>query len=125
MAGRRPSREAPPFGKRLAELRKERGFTQAELAERLGISIKLVDYYERRAVNPSLKIITAAAALFGFTVADMLGELDRPEHRPGQLSKLEVQIERMRRLPRRQQESIIKTLSALLRQAEEEGHSAE
>jgi len=120
MVGRRPSREAPPFGKRLAELRKERGFTQAELGERLGISIKMVDYYERRATNPSLEIITKAAGLFGITVADMLGELGRPRHRPGPPSRLEGQIERVRRLPRRQQEHIIKTLGALLKQAEDE-----
>lgn len=121
MAGRRPSREAPPFGKRLAELRKERGLTQVELSERLAISSKMVDYYERRATNPSLEIITKAATIFGVTVADMLGEeLGRPRHRPGPPSRLEAQIERVRRLPRRQQEHIIKTLGALLMQAEDE-----
>ena len=126
MAGRRPSREAPPFGKRLAELRKERGLTQSELAERLEISNKMVDYYERRATNPSLEIITKAATIFGVTVADMLGEeLARPRHRPGPPSRLEAQLERVRQLPRRQQEHIIKTLAALLKQAEEEKHAAE
>lgn len=121
MAGRRPSREAPPFGKRLAALRKERGLTQAEVADRFGISIKMVDYYERRATNPALEIIRNAAALFGVTVAEMLGEdLGKPRPRPGPPSRLEAQIERVRKLPRRQQEHIIKTLSALLKQAEEE-----
>jgi transcriptional regulator with XRE-family HTH domain len=126
MAGRRPSREAPPFGKRLAELRKERGFTQTELAGRLEISSKMVDYYERRATNPSLEIITKAATLFGVTIADMLGEeLGRPRARPGPPSRLEGQLERVRLLPRRQQEHIIKTLTALLKQAEEEQEAAE
>jgi len=124
MVGRRPSREAPEFGKRLAELRKSRGLTQVELAERLEISSKMVDYYERRATNPSLEIITKAAALFSVTIAELLGEeLAQPRHRPGPQSRLEAQIERVRRLPRRQQEHIIKTLSALLKQAEEEGQA--
>lgn len=126
MVGRRPSREAPPFGKRLAELRKERGLTQSELAARLEISSKMIDYYERRATNPSLEIITKAATIFGVTLADMLGEeLSRPRHRPGPPSRLEAQIERVRQLPRRQKEHIIKTLAALLKQAEEEKRAAE
>ena len=35
MAGRPATKPAPPFGERLAALRKERGWTQPQLAERL------------------------------------------------------------------------------------------
>jgi ribosome-binding protein aMBF1 (putative translation factor) len=36
-----------PFGSRLARLRKERGFTQIELASRIGLTQTLVSDYER------------------------------------------------------------------------------
>ena len=53
MAGRPPSKDAPPFGQRLAALRKERGHSSAEFARLAGISEDMLTYYERRAANPN------------------------------------------------------------------------
>jgi DNA-binding transcriptional regulator YiaG len=54
MAGRPATKAAPLFGQRLSALRKARGLTQRELAEALGTTREMVDYYERRAINPAL-----------------------------------------------------------------------
>ncbi|HEY8458811.1 MAG TPA: helix-turn-helix transcriptional regulator, partial [Blastocatellia bacterium] len=40
------TKEALPFGRRLAALRKSKGLTQKRLAELLGTTQKMVDYYE-------------------------------------------------------------------------------
>ena len=91
--------------------------TQPQLGERLGISTKMVDYYEHRATNPSIAIVQAAADLFGVSVADLLGE-DAPRaprrRRPGPPSALEQRIELLRKLPRGKQEVVIKMLDGLL-----------
>lgn len=71
MAGRPPSRQAPAFGARLAELRHARGLTQEQLAERMGATQKTIDYYERRAANPSLDVITRCAEALGVSRAEL------------------------------------------------------
>jgi len=46
------TKEASLFGQRLAADRRSKGLSQCELAERLGVTREMVDYYERRAPGP-------------------------------------------------------------------------
>jgi transcriptional regulator with XRE-family HTH domain len=65
--GRRPpTKQAPLFGQRLSALRKTKGLTQRELADLLETTRQMVDYYERRAVNPALKSSAVALKLLMF-----------------------------------------------------------
>ena len=61
------------FSERLAALRRERGLTQAALAERLGISKSAVSMYERGNREPELELLQAMADLFGVSVSSLLG----------------------------------------------------
>ena len=117
MAGRPALRPAPPFGQRLAAARKKRGLTQAVLAERLGISRPLMDYYERRAKNPSLEFIQRAAGALGVEPAYFLDGGAVRRRKPGPPSELELRIERLRKLPRSKQDMILAMLDAALEQA--------
>lgn len=116
MAGRPPSGEAPLFGRRLAGLRKARGLTQAQLAEALGVKLSLVAYYERRAKNPTLEVANKIARFFDVPVSGLLDEeVRRPKRqKPGPPSALEQRIERLRLLPKSQQEVVVKMLDGLL-----------
>jgi len=49
--------EAGGFGERLAGLRKAAGFTQVELAAELGISQRMVAYYESPAATPPANLL--------------------------------------------------------------------
>jgi putative transcriptional regulator len=49
----------------LAILRTERGWTQGDLAERLGVSRQTVNALERGRYDPSLELAFKAADLFG------------------------------------------------------------
>jgi transcriptional regulator with XRE-family HTH domain len=51
------------FGQRLAAARRAKGITQRELADRLNTTRAMVDYYERRAVNPLRKLCAVALRL--------------------------------------------------------------
>jgi transcriptional regulator with XRE-family HTH domain len=117
MAGRPATRPAPLFGQRLAAARKERGLTQAVFAERLGISRPLMDYYERRAPNPSLEFIQRAAAVLGVEPSYFVDDGAVRKKKPGPPSDLELRLERLRKLPRSKQELIIAMLDAALDQA--------
>lgn len=119
MAGRPATKEAPPFGRRLTALRKSKGWTQSELGARLGLTQKMVDYYERRAVNPSLAVIEQAAAALEVSVAELLGgESPRRRGKPGPASQLELRLERIKRLPRKDQEFVIRFLDTVLERSE-------
>ncbi|WP_271629798.1 helix-turn-helix domain-containing protein [Caldicellulosiruptor sp. DIB 104C] len=65
------------FGKRLKELREERGLTQAELAKELGISVQNLSYYENGR-EPKYELLIKIADYFGVTVDYLIG---RSEYR--------------------------------------------
>ncbi len=52
----------PRFGRRLRELRRERGLSQSDLAERTSVTPEYVSRIERGRVGPSLAMIERLAA---------------------------------------------------------------
>lgn len=60
------------FGYFLSELRKEKGFTQKELADRLFISNKAVSKRERGQSLPDISLLTPLAQVLEVTVAELL-----------------------------------------------------
>ena len=65
--------EAPSFGERLASLRKAAGFTQIELAAELGVSQRMVAYYESPAATPPANLLPQIAAALGVSIDDLFG----------------------------------------------------
>ena len=65
--------EALSFGPRLAELRKAAGFTQVELAAELGISQRMVAYYENPGATPPANLLPAIASVLGVSIDEMFG----------------------------------------------------
>jgi len=118
MVGRPPTKEAPPFGQRLAAFRKKLGLSQKELAERLDTTREVIDYYERRAVNPALAFIERAAEALDVSVAELLGsEPKLARCRPGPTPALALRFEQIRQLPRKEQDFVIRFLDTVLERA--------
>ena len=65
--------EAPSFGERLASLRKAAGFTQVELAAELGVSQRMVAYYESPVATPPANLLPQIAAALGVTIDELFG----------------------------------------------------
>jgi transcriptional regulator with XRE-family HTH domain len=65
--------EASSFGERLASLRKAAGFTQIELAAELGVSQRMVAYYESPAATPPANLLPQIAAALGVTIDELFG----------------------------------------------------
>lgn len=65
--------EAGGFGERLASLRKAAGFTQVELAAELGISQRMVAYYESPAATPPANLLPQIAAALGVSIDELFG----------------------------------------------------
>jgi transcriptional regulator with XRE-family HTH domain len=118
MAGRPPIKDAPLFGQRLAAVRKSCGWSQIKLAEKLGTNQKVIDYYERRAANPSLAFIRKAAKVLEVSTVDLVGnESNNPKSKPGPPPALALRFERIRQLPRKEQDFVIRFLDTVLERA--------
>jgi putative transcriptional regulator len=61
---------------RLPELRAERGWTQAQLAERLGVSRQTVNAIEKQKFDPSLPIAFRIARLFELPIEEIFSADD-------------------------------------------------
>ena len=55
------------LGKRIAALRKEKGMTQEELAEKLGVSPQAISKWENEQSCPDISLLPRLAAIFGVT----------------------------------------------------------
>lgn len=64
------------FAERLVILRSEKGLTQSELAEAIGISRQSVTLYERRTRIPDIEVLTKFATFFGVTSDYLVGISD-------------------------------------------------
>lgn len=74
------------IAKNITYFRKQMGWTQLELAERLSYSDKSVSKWERAEGLPDIVVLTTLAELFGVTVNDLLSE-EEPVTAPVQESK--------------------------------------
>ena len=61
------------FGKRLAQLRKERGLTQKELADKVDVSRRIIVYYEVESNYPPTHLIVPLAKALNVTTEKLLG----------------------------------------------------
>ena len=60
------------IGRFISDLRKAKGITQKELAQKLNVSDKAVSRWERDDSNPDLQLISAIADIFGVTCDELL-----------------------------------------------------
>jgi len=118
MAGRPPSKEAPPFGQNLAALRKARGYSSAHFARLAGISEDMLTYYERRATNPSAEFARQAAELLGVPIEELHGAEKKRAGKSGPPSQLEQRISALRALPRERQRVVLQVIDTFLRDAQ-------
>lgn len=64
--------EKQTIGQFLSALRRSNGYTQQEVAEKLGISNKTVSCWERDSYSPDISVIPAIAELYGVTCDEIL-----------------------------------------------------
>ena len=61
------------IGQRIAELRKSKGLTQAELADLLGVTHQAVSQWERSETLPDILTLPRIAEIFGENINAILG----------------------------------------------------
>jgi transcriptional regulator with XRE-family HTH domain len=105
------------LGERLARLRKERGFTQTELADKIGILQNLVSAYERGRLRLSADMVIRFSKALGVRGDEILG-LEKGKSNGGiRNRRILRRIQQIDNLPRRDQEALLRTIDAFLAKA--------
>lgn len=74
------------IGRFISDLRKSKGITQKELAQKLNVSDKAVSRWERDESNPDLQLIPVIADIFGVTCDELL----RGEKTAANINKIDI-----------------------------------
>ncbi len=101
--------------KRIIELRKTAGLTQAVVAERLEITKGRYNHYERGIRRFPVALIPKLIEVLGCTEVELLSNGDNmPRQKRGPLSAWEKRITAIKQLPRNRQRQISEVVDALI-----------
>lgn len=103
------------IGKKLREIRKRRGLTQTELAEKLGIGQVLVSQYELGGARVHGALVAAFAKALRTSADEILGLKPSKENGAMKDRRFLRRLEQIDRLPRRKKDALLTTIDALLR----------
>jgi len=105
---------AKDFGKRLASLRKELGLTQTELGEKVGVSCRVIAYYEGETHYPPAHLIEPLAKALKISTDELLGVKILQQQRDPQQAALWRRLKKIESLPKRDQKALLHYLDALV-----------
>ena len=103
------------IGQRLARIRKERGFTQIELAEKIGIIQSLVSSYETDVLKLKAEMALRFARALEVGVEELLDAKKAKKSGVKPSRKVLRRLERIETLPSHQQQHVLKTIDTLLK----------
>ena len=103
------------MNQRVARLRKERGFTQKELAGKVGIASTLISDYERGKLRLYDELIVKMAEVFQISTDQVLGvkNYDETEGHPSR--RIMKRLRDIESLPEPKKKAILRTLDDLIR----------
>jgi transcriptional regulator with XRE-family HTH domain len=107
------------IGERLARLRKERGVSQIEMAERLGVSQPVISEYERGTVRLHGELIVKLAGILRVSADELLGLEKEPARGPRDRA-IARRLRDIDRLPKRDRDALVRTIDAFLARAKME-----
>jgi transcriptional regulator with XRE-family HTH domain len=101
------------FGKRLAELRKEKKLSQTDLANKLETSVSVISRYERDEMVPSIDAAKKLAGLLDTTVGYLLGENE--DHDLFKDPEMLKRFKELRSIDAKEREHILFALDSMLK----------
>lgn len=105
---------AEPFGARLARLRKARGLTQVELAERLGVSQPVLSYYEKQSRRVPPALLVRLAEILDVPLDELLGRTSTPAAPVTGRGRLWRHLREIQQLPVADRKAILRVIDGML-----------
>jgi transcriptional regulator with XRE-family HTH domain len=114
-SARATEEETASIGARIAQLRKERGLTQKELAERLAVTQPVVSDYENDVIRIPADVVVEIAKVLAVSTDELLG-LKREARSAGGVKnrRLSRRLQAIDALPKRDQEALLRTIDAFI-----------
>ncbi len=106
------------LGARIAQVRKERGLTQVQLAETLGISQQQMASFEVGRRKLPISALAPLARALTVTLEELVEQVaEKPKGKRGPVPKLQQQLDTISALPKLQQRFVMQVLETVLAQA--------
>ena len=102
------------FGARLAALRQAKGLTQVELGDAIGVSQRVIAYYEADGAQPPGAILVDLARTLKVTADELLGLKAVREPTSPKTARLLKRLRRIEELPPADQRAVLKLVDAML-----------
>jgi len=102
------------FGQRLTQIRKSRGLTQIELGQAVGVSNRVIAYYEQDDSQPPGALLVDLARALGASADELLGLEPLQAQTPAKTARLLKRLGQVEKLPRGDQQAVLKFVDALL-----------
>lgn len=103
------------IGQRISRIRKSKGLTQTELAERIGIIQGLVSSYERERLRLHAEMLARFALALEVSADELLG-LEKPkENEKSPQPRFLKRLREVEKLSKRDQEALLRTIEAFVK----------
>lgn len=102
-----------PFGERMARLRKNAGFSQRDPAKELGVTQRMVAYYEAQSEHPPAHLLPQLVDLFGVSTDELLGLRTPKPVRPAN-QRLLQRLKRIEKLPPKEKKQLLALIDVFL-----------
>src|SRR5258708_5787565 len=102
------------FGERLSQIRKSRGLTQAELGKAVGVSNRVIAYYEQDGAQPPGAMLVDMAKALRVSTDQILGLKPAREKTSPRTARLLKRLQKIEDLPPVDQRTVLKILDSLL-----------
>lgn len=102
------------FGERLAQLRKAAGYTQAELADEVGVSRRMIAYYEIQSDHPPTSLLPAIAKALRLTTDALLGAAPIKKVARPTDSRLHRRLQQIEQLEPTEKRQVLQLLDAFI-----------
>jgi transcriptional regulator with XRE-family HTH domain len=112
-----PNRSDGNFGERLARFRKASGYSQRELAAELGISNRMVAYYEKETDHPPAALLVPLSKLLDVTTDELLGVKPPRRRQARKDARLQRRVSQMEKLPPQERRALIAVIDTFLEKA--------
>jgi len=113
--------EKSSFMKNLKKIRKLKGLSQQDIAEKTGLTIRKISYYENYAVNPPIDKIKLIAEILNVKISDLLkdecisNKMDEYENVDPRILKKIIKIQS---LPLKEQKKIWDYINTIIKNQE-------
>lgn len=113
-AMKRRTQTTTTFGERLAALRKSAGYTQVEFAQEVGISQRMVAYYEGPEAHPPAHLLADMARVLGISTDELLGHTPLRRAKRTGASRLERRLQQLEKLTPQEKRQALQLLDAFI-----------